>query len=250
MAIVRAKRQSNYTVIGNAGLRDSRLSLKSKGLLAYMLSLPDDWIFYETELTKHCTDGRDSIRTALKELEKLGYLVREQKRAEKGKFGEKDWKLFDDPVIANSPRTENPSADNPTADNPTADNPTLLNTNQLSTNKPSTDSTKDIMSSKHDRVPYKEIIDYLNEKADTKFRHQTKASQEKIKARFNEGFTLDDFKTVIDKKINEWSSTDMSKYLRPETLFGTKFESYLNQQTKTNKQRSRGYDTSEYDNLF
>ena len=78
--------------------------------------------------------------------------------------------------------------------------------------------------------PYGDVIDYLNEKAGTHYKAGVKATQEKIKARCNEGFTLDDFKTVIDKKTAEWKSDPkMSKYLRPETLFGTKFESYLNQ---------------------
>lgn len=79
-------------------------------------------------------------------------------------------------------------------------------------------------------VPYQEITEYLNNKTGSSYRHSTKKTKDLIKARFNEGFTLEDFKTVIDKKSVEWMNTDMQKYLRPETLFGTKFESYLNQQ--------------------
>lgn len=78
----------------------------------------------------------------------------------------------------------------------------------------------------------KEIIDYLNLKANTHYRHTIKKTQTLINARFNENFTLEDFKKVIDNKVNEWKNTDMEKYLRPETLFGTKFESYLNQKEK------------------
>ena len=82
-------------------------------------------------------------------------------------------------------------------------------------------------------IPYKEIIDYLNERIGSSYRHTTKKTKDLIKARFNEGFTLDDFKIVIDKKSVEWiKDKEMSKYLRPETLFGTKFESYLNQQVR------------------
>lgn len=81
-----------------------------------------------------------------------------------------------------------------------------------------------------DNVPFSEIIDYLNGKADTKYKASAKATQNHIKARWNEGYTIDDFKTVIDKKVIEWRlDPKMSQYLRPETLFGTKFESYLNQ---------------------
>ncbi|WP_259316502.1 conserved phage C-terminal domain-containing protein, partial [[Clostridium] innocuum] len=81
-----------------------------------------------------------------------------------------------------------------------------------------------------DNIPYKQIIDYLNEKAGTQYRYKTPKTKEKIKARYNEGFSFDDFKTVIDKKCTEWlTDSEMCKYLRPETLFGTKFEGYLNQ---------------------
>ena len=84
-------------------------------------------------------------------------------------------------------------------------------------------------------LPYEEIINYLNLKANTHYRHNIKKTQSLISARFNENFTLDDFKRVIDNKVSEWKDTDMEKYLRPETLFGTKFESYLNQKEKEKK---------------
>lgn len=81
-------------------------------------------------------------------------------------------------------------------------------------------------------LPYKEIINYLNQKTGTRYKVTSKVNQRLIKARFNEGYTLDDFKEVIDKKVHEWGSDEkMSKFLRPATLFGTKFESYLNQKT-------------------
>ena len=84
-------------------------------------------------------------------------------------------------------------------------------------------------------IPYKEIIEYLNSRVGTNYKHTTNKTRDLIKARFNEGFTLEDFKEVIDKKSMEWINTDMKKYLRPETLFGTKFESYLNQDVKERK---------------
>lgn len=91
-------------------------------------------------------------------------------------------------------------------------------------------NNKNILSGKPDcAYQYAEVIDYLNAKAGTMFKDQSKDTRSHIKARFDEGFTLDDFKTVIDKKVLEWKNTDMAKYLRPATLFGTKFESYLNQ---------------------
>lgn len=74
-----------------------------------------------------------------------------------------------------------------------------------------------------------EVVAYLNEKAGTKYRASTESTKKHIIARFKDGFTIDDFKTVIDKKVTEWKGSEMEKYLRPETLFGSKFEGYLNQ---------------------
>ena len=88
---------------------------------------------------------------------------------------------------------------------------------------------------------YSSIINYLNKKANTRYRVNNKKTKTLIKARLNEGFTEDDFIKVIDNKVKEWINTDMEKYLRPETLFGTKFEGYLNQkEVKTNGQHSNG----------
>lgn len=77
-----------------------------------------------------------------------------------------------------------------------------------------------------------EIVEYLNLKLDTNYRNNTSGTRKHIEARLNEGFTLEDFKIVIDKKSAEWQHMDMQKFLRPETLFGNKFEGYLNQQDK------------------
>ena len=75
----------------------------------------------------------------------------------------------------------------------------------------------------------------MNEKTNSNYRHTTKSTQSLIKARVNDGFELNDFKQVIDIKSSQWlRDKEMSKYLRPQTLFGTKFESYLNEQTKGN----------------
>lgn len=114
-------------------------------------------------------------------------------------------------------------------------------------------------------VPYKEIITYLNEKTGKKLRWDVKSNQKEIKARFNEGYTLDDFKTVIDKKYHEWGRKptkeelqrgvkDMRIYLRPKTLFGSNFDVYLNQE-QTEKMPAKppvsrnlnNFDRREYD---
>ena len=101
---------------------------------------------------------------------------------------------------------------------------------------------------------YSEIIEYLNSKANTKYRVNNKKTRASINARITEGFTIDDFKKVIDIKSAEWLNTNMQQYLRPETLFGTKFEGYLNQKitkqtgnyTSNNSKRHQENTSSSY----
>lgn len=100
----------------------------------------------------------------------------------------------------------------------------------INTNCMDTTDTDSITDADNNILPeIKEIIQYLNDRCGTRYRYQTKGTQEHINARLKEGYTVDDFKMVIDKKFEEWHGTDMEKFLRPETLFAGKFESYLNQ---------------------
>lgn len=101
-----------------------------------------------------------------------------------------------------------------------------------------TSNKKDIVEqSSTTPLPYEEIVQYLNQKTNKNFKHTSKVTQRHIRARLAEGFTVSDFKQVIDKKCSDWlRDQKMKEYLRPETLFGTKFESYLNSKTTTTKQ--------------
>lgn len=96
-------------------------------------------------------------------------------------------------------------------------------------NENENEKKKDIVGQAATEYPYKAVIDYLNRKAGTAFKDRSKDSRRHIKARFDDGFCLDDFYNVIDKKTAEWQGTDLAPYLRPSTLFGAKFEAYLNQ---------------------
>ena len=96
---------------------------------------------------------------------------------------------------------------------------------------------------------YRDIVLYLNDKSGKNFRYSSRKTKELIQARLNDGFSVDDFKTVIDKKTAEWKDDKkMNQYLRPETLFGTKFEAYLNQQEVTgNKTTFNNFDQRDHD---
>lgn len=110
----------------------------------------------------------------------------------------------------------------------------------------SSDTSSDIAISEEekeedkDKEIYISIVEYLNKKAGTKYKPTTAKTKTAIHARLSEGFTLEDFKTVIDKKYTEWKGTEFEKYLRPETLFGTKFEGYLNAKTTNGRNGTNG----------
>lgn len=148
MAIIRGKRETNFTILKNDPLRDTRLSFKARGIMSYMLSLPDDWKFYISELARHSDhDGRDSIQSGLKELEKCGYLQRITKRSSNGRFDSIDYLLVDTPV--SSPETDIPDTGKPDSDNPQPVKPDTANPPLRSTNVtkdlslPSTEGTND-----------------------------------------------------------------------------------------------------------
>lgn len=135
MAVLRKAHKSNFTVIDN-GVFKSNLSCKARGLLCTMLSLPDNWHFTERGLSSILPkDGRDSVRTAIKELEVEGFLTREKMCDEQGKVYEWLWTFYDysQSTQLDYPRLVNPTLDNPTLENPRLDVPTQLSTNEVIT---------------------------------------------------------------------------------------------------------------------
>ena len=96
------KRKNNFVQIDRKCLDDIRLSWKAKGLLSYMLSMKDGWIFYETELVKHSKDGIDALQTIVKELIKNGYMVKNRKRDEKGKYATTEIIVYESPIRVKS----------------------------------------------------------------------------------------------------------------------------------------------------
>ena len=128
MAILRNASRGKYTVLNNGIFRDENLSAKSLGILAKMLSLPDNWEFSETGLCSiFKKDGRSSIRSGLKELEENGYLVRSRVRDESGKLTSTEWTVSDKPMF------ENPMLENPMLENPMLENRTQYNTKEYNT---------------------------------------------------------------------------------------------------------------------
>ncbi len=136
MTRIKKDYSKGFTTLNNVVLRDKRLSWKARGIFSYLWSMPDDWDFYETEVAKHATDGRASLRSGLGELTKFGYLERTRSRNKNGKFGAPVWILHDEPSDDRKPMFDFPTLEKPTLEKPTLENRTLLNkylTNQTST---------------------------------------------------------------------------------------------------------------------
>jgi len=234
----------NYTIVSNEIFRRPDVSARAKGIYAYIMTLPDDWKLYKSELYKHFSEGRDAIDRAFKELETLGYIMMEKKKDEKGRYVGWDYRIIES--IDNSDSLKNRLSENPKSENPKSENPQLLSTNSSQrTNKQSTDNIYSEVS--------EEIISYLNEKTSSRFK-ATKVHKGFIQARLEEGFTKEDFFTVIDNKVATWKGTEWEKYLRPSTLFNaSKFQGYLNEKPVEKKHAGskEGYsvDVSKYDTI-
>lgn len=132
MSVIRIHKTNNFTVMSNYHFKERKMSLKAKGLLSLMLSLPDDWDYNVSGLVKLSKDGKDGVMSALQELEKFGYLSRKQLFNEKGQFAGIEYNIYEQPQQEN-PITENPITDNPISGNQYAEKPPQLNTNPLIT---------------------------------------------------------------------------------------------------------------------
>lgn len=133
MAVFRVERTRDYTVMSNYHLRDKSLSLKAKGLLSQMLSLPEDWGYTLSGLSFINRESKDAIRTAIVELEKAGYISRRQTTDASGKFSGNEYIIHEKPV--SMPSLEKPLSENPTTANPSAEKPLPENPTQLSIDK-------------------------------------------------------------------------------------------------------------------
>ena len=133
MAVFRVERNKGYTVMSNHHLRNKELSLKAKGLLSQMLSLPEDWDYTLKGLSLINREKIDAIREAIKELERAGYIVRSRERDEKGRLRGADYVIFEQPQppTPDLPTLENPTLDNPMQEKPMLEKPTLENPMQL-----------------------------------------------------------------------------------------------------------------------
>ena len=152
MAVFRVEKTKDFTVMSNHHLRNVSLSLKAKGLLSLMLSLPDNWDYTTKGLAHICKDGVDSISSTIKELEKHGYLTRHRLRDAHGRLGDIEYVIHEKPVLPNGhdtvlpPKRENPRQAKPVLGKPEQDNPAQLNIQESITEKSITDRSNTYQS--------------------------------------------------------------------------------------------------------
>lgn len=127
MGVIRVNKTENYTVLSNYHFKEKKMSLKAKGLLSLMLSLPDTWNYTISGLVSLSKDGKDSVMSALSELEKFGYLIRTQKVNDKGQFSGVEYNIFEQPQVEN-PVSENQISEKQNAEKSNAENQQQLNT--------------------------------------------------------------------------------------------------------------------------
>ena len=131
MAIYRIHKEDNFVIIDKAFLLNEEISLKAKGLLALLLSYPDNWQFYKAEIVQHTTDKENSLNSGLKELIENGYIVRKQRKDKNGKFEGYEYHVYEKPSTekpsTEKPSTEKPSTEKPSTEKPSTEKPILLN---------------------------------------------------------------------------------------------------------------------------
>ena len=149
MAVFRIEKTRDYTVMSNHHLKDKTLTLKSKGLLSMMLSLPEEWNYTTRGLAAICREGVDSIGAALKELETRGYIKRSQLRDEKGKITDTEYVIYETPQVnpQTDPDTALPDTENPDMDKPCTAEPCTENLAQLNKDISSKQGSKKDISS-------------------------------------------------------------------------------------------------------
>ena len=232
MAIIRVNKTKNYTVMSNYHLHEKDMSLKAKGLLSLMLSLPDDWDYSIDGLIKLSKDGKDSVTAAILELEKFGYLVRTQAKDKSGRFSGYDYDVY-----------ENPMTGEPLTENPLTENPTQLNTNNQNNKEQNTKRIKE-----EEARTINDIIAEQKEELQEPLREYVKMRKAIKKPITTHGLEL------ALKRLNELTSdTSVAVKIINQSIMNSwqgLFE--LKPENKTNAFviKTRNYSKEEFDNLI
>lgn len=202
MPVIRVNKTKDYTVMANYHFRDKNLSLKAKGLLSMMLSLPDGWGYSIEGLVKLSSDGRASVMAALNELEKFNYLKRSRARDLSGKLGEAVYDIFEQPM------SDFPTLEKPTLGKPTLENRTLLNTNRLNTKVLNTNNKK--VSKEQSSKPVENFNSIIEEATESEELRSALIEFVKFRKLVKKPMTNKALELIISK-LNKLGSSDREK---------------------------------------
>lgn len=244
MSIIRVNKTKNYTVMSNYHLNEKNMSLKAKGLLSLMLSLPDDWDYSVSGLVALCKESKTSIQSTLKELEEFRYLVRTRVQGDNGRF-DYIYDIFEKPD--KEPRTENLVTDNQCTDNVPQLNTKELNTKKLNTKKENERKKEQPPKSKN--KTFDEIIDSYtsNEELRTELKEHLRIKKAKKAAMTNRSLEIN------LSKLDKFSKSEEEKIEIVQEAIANGWTTFyplreFNKQNKEPGNRS-AYDIDEYDNL-
>lgn len=218
MSVFRVHKSANFTVMSNTHFKEKKMTLKAKGLLSLMLSLPEDWNYSVSGLVTLSKDGKDGVMSALGELETFGYLERTRTIDNKGRFSGIEYHIYEQPQME-KPIEEKPILDKPILDKPILENPPLLNTNKLNTdlNKKlkevstkgvDVDSFEDILIEIKDNTIRNLYVDYI-EMRRIKNKPMTKRALKMLISRCERlsNFDIEEQKLMLEAAIiNNWNS--------------------------------------------
>ena len=213
MAVFRVEKNKGYTVMSNHHLRNKELSLKAKGLLSQMLSLPEDWDYTLAGLSLINREKIDAIREAVRELENAGYIQRSRERDEKGCLRGTTYVIYEQPPKLDLPTLENPTLDNPTLEKPTLEKPTLENPTQLNTkrSKTNSESKKQTTSSLPLSIPSPSLPAQteggMEEDQVRKYRNQVKRNIDYFEISEDYAANLEQLDEIVDLMVETLCST-------------------------------------------
>ena len=240
-----------YGTIPKLVMQHEDLSIEAKAIYAYLASFAGagDTAYPSVSIMcKHLGISKDRFYRHRKALLDNDFIRITQHQNEGG------WSnnLY---TVVSMPQPQNKDTQNKDTQNKDTQNKDTINNSSIN-NSINKNINKDHSTAKAERIPYKEIIDHLNEQTGRRYSHTANKNQDLIRARWNEGFRVDDFKRVIDTKVKDWGNdSKMNQYLRPVTLFSNKFDEYLNQGTtviQTTKPSGNNYieDWSGFESLW
>jgi predicted transcriptional regulator len=232
MEVIRVVKDKNYTTINNTIFKDRKISCKSKGVFATIMSLPDNWDFSISGLSSILKEGKSAIYSAIEELENNGYVQRKRVRNKEGKISGTSYKFFETPINTDlNPHPENPYVDNPDMDNQPQLNTNIINNlNNKNTHSGLSDTPIDsvVSKDKNQSIDFDGLLKLFNAITNKKFRVINKKARKQFLEIIKANYTKEDIRNAIINCFNSDYHKQNPHYLTPEFISRMdKFEKYV-----------------------